>query len=83
MGKGLSAIKSFARLFTGTVKELKIFFCSAPSQPLTIILTHGPFLFAGGAFRVLDWNLRCLHEGHLIIRGRAPHRLTIIFPRGR
>ncbi|MDQ7823255.1 MAG: HNH endonuclease signature motif containing protein, partial [Candidatus Eremiobacteraeota bacterium] len=26
-------------------------------------------------------HLRCVHEGHLIIRGRAPHRLTIIFPR--
>ncbi|MDQ7824901.1 MAG: HNH endonuclease signature motif containing protein [Candidatus Eremiobacteraeota bacterium] len=28
-------------------------------------------------------HLRCLHEGYLIIRGRAPHRLTFIFPRGR
>ncbi|MDQ7826354.1 MAG: HNH endonuclease signature motif containing protein [Candidatus Eremiobacteraeota bacterium] len=24
-------------------------------------------------------HLRCLHEGHLIIRGRAPHGLTFIF----
>ncbi|MDQ7822559.1 MAG: HNH endonuclease signature motif containing protein [Candidatus Eremiobacteraeota bacterium] len=28
-------------------------------------------------------HLRCLHEGHLIIRGTAPHSLTFIFPRGR
>ncbi|MDQ7825295.1 MAG: HNH endonuclease signature motif containing protein [Candidatus Eremiobacteraeota bacterium] len=28
-------------------------------------------------------HLRCLHEGHLIIRGLAPHGLTFIFPRGR
>ncbi|MDQ7822279.1 MAG: HNH endonuclease signature motif containing protein [Candidatus Eremiobacteraeota bacterium] len=27
-------------------------------------------------------HLRCLHEGHLIIRGTAPHNLTFIFPRG-
>ncbi|MDQ7825907.1 MAG: HNH endonuclease signature motif containing protein [Candidatus Eremiobacteraeota bacterium] len=27
-------------------------------------------------------HLRCLHEGHLVIRGTAPHGLTIIFPRG-
>ncbi|MDQ7826792.1 MAG: HNH endonuclease signature motif containing protein [Candidatus Eremiobacteraeota bacterium] len=28
-------------------------------------------------------HLRCLHEGHLIIRGTAPHDLTFIFSRGR
>ncbi|MDQ7821541.1 MAG: hypothetical protein RDV48_01965 [Candidatus Eremiobacteraeota bacterium] len=28
-------------------------------------------------------HLRCLHEGHLIIRGRAPYGLTFIFPRDR
>ncbi|MDQ7822582.1 MAG: HNH endonuclease signature motif containing protein [Candidatus Eremiobacteraeota bacterium] len=27
-------------------------------------------------------HLRCLHEGHLVIRGKAPHGLTFIFPRG-
>ncbi|MDQ7825922.1 MAG: HNH endonuclease signature motif containing protein [Candidatus Eremiobacteraeota bacterium] len=27
-------------------------------------------------------HLRCLHEGHLVIRGTAPHNLTFIFPRG-
>ncbi|MDQ7824069.1 MAG: hypothetical protein RDV48_14810 [Candidatus Eremiobacteraeota bacterium] len=32
---------------------------------------------------VLDWNLWCLHENYLIIRGTAPHRITVIFPRGR
>ncbi|MDQ7824283.1 MAG: hypothetical protein RDV48_15890 [Candidatus Eremiobacteraeota bacterium] len=26
-------------------------------------------------------HLRCLHEGHLKIRGTAPHHLTFIFPR--
>ncbi|MDQ7826236.1 MAG: HNH endonuclease [Candidatus Eremiobacteraeota bacterium] len=28
-------------------------------------------------------HLRCLHEGHLVIRGTAPHNLTFIFPRDR
>ncbi|MDQ7823646.1 MAG: HNH endonuclease [Candidatus Eremiobacteraeota bacterium] len=28
-------------------------------------------------------HLRCLHEGHLVIRGTAPHHLTFSFPRGR
>ncbi|MDQ7822802.1 MAG: hypothetical protein RDV48_08425 [Candidatus Eremiobacteraeota bacterium] len=28
-------------------------------------------------------HLRCVHEGYLVIRGRAPHKLTFIFPRGR
>ncbi|MDQ7823015.1 MAG: HNH endonuclease [Candidatus Eremiobacteraeota bacterium] len=28
-------------------------------------------------------HLRCVHEGHLVIRGTAPHSLTFIFPRGR
>ncbi|MDQ7826855.1 MAG: hypothetical protein RDV48_28915 [Candidatus Eremiobacteraeota bacterium] len=28
-------------------------------------------------------HLRCVHEGHLVIRGRAPHILTFIFPLGR
>ncbi|MDQ7827270.1 MAG: HNH endonuclease, partial [Candidatus Eremiobacteraeota bacterium] len=28
-------------------------------------------------------HLRCLHEGHLVIRGRAPHHLIFIIPRGR
>ncbi|MDQ7821357.1 MAG: hypothetical protein RDV48_01045 [Candidatus Eremiobacteraeota bacterium] len=27
-------------------------------------------------------HLRCVHEGHLVIRGTAPHNLTFIFPRG-
>ncbi|MDQ7827154.1 MAG: hypothetical protein RDV48_30430 [Candidatus Eremiobacteraeota bacterium] len=26
-------------------------------------------------------HLRCVHEGHLIIRGTAPHSLTFLFPR--
>ncbi|MDQ7822798.1 MAG: hypothetical protein RDV48_08405 [Candidatus Eremiobacteraeota bacterium] len=28
-------------------------------------------------------HLRCVHEGHLVIRGRAPHKLTFIFAPGR
>ncbi|MDQ7826397.1 MAG: hypothetical protein RDV48_26575 [Candidatus Eremiobacteraeota bacterium] len=28
-------------------------------------------------------HLRCVHEGYLVIRGRAPHNLTFVFPHGR
>ncbi|MDQ7821934.1 MAG: HNH endonuclease signature motif containing protein [Candidatus Eremiobacteraeota bacterium] len=65
--------------------------CQVPGCRCRRNLNAHHIIFRSHGGPTTEWNLtticiahhlRCLHEGHLIIRGTAPHSLTFIFPRG-